>query len=167
MEVPTDVLERRYEPSFRVVAEPVTVERKVRLDPIVPASAWQRARTAGTIGVIVYDRADGTPYVLSNWHVLHGARGDLGDDVVQPGPHDDNRVERNRLGRLSASTWESPGTAPSRASRTASSTPCILELGVVPRSWATGAGRAVVKSGRTTGVTHGIVRRVDTIAKLN
>ena len=102
VEVPTDVLERRYEPGFRVVAEPVPVDRKVRLDPIVPGVSVGNVHVrAGTIGGVVYDRADGTPYVLSNWHVLHGSNGGaLGDDVVQPGPHDDNRIERNRLGRL-------------------------------------------------------------------
>ena len=57
-----------------------------RIDPVVPGvSVGNIHVSAGTIGGIVYDRADGTPYVLSNWHVLHGPDGALGDDVVQPG----------------------------------------------------------------------------------
>jgi endonuclease G, mitochondrial len=123
LDVPTDVLERRYEPAFRLVAEPRTVERGARLDPVVPgASVGHPRSSAGTIGGIVHDRHDGTPYVLSNWRVLHGPDGAVGDDVVQPGSHDDNRVEQNRLGRLVRShTWASPGTARSRRSRDAGS----------------------------------------------
>ena len=68
----------------------------------------------------------------------------------------------------SAPTWASPATAPSPPSRTARSTrrssnwaSCPTELGEPE------LGDKVVKSGRTTGVTHGIVRRVDTIAKID
>jgi len=62
--VPTDVIERRYEPAFRVVPEPAPADRKVRIDPVVPGASVGHVRvSAGTIGAIVYDRADGTPYV--------------------------------------------------------------------------------------------------------
>ena len=169
VEVPTDVLERRYEPAFRVVAEPVTVERKVRIDPIVPGVSVGNVHvSAGTIGGIVYDRADGTPYVLSNWHVLHGSRGDLGDDVVQPGTHDDNRIERNRLGRLVRSHLGIAGDCAVASIEDREFDPAIIELGVVPAELGEPElDDTVVKSGRTTGVTRGIVRRVDTIAKIN
>ena len=169
VEVPTDVLERRYEPAFRVVAEPVTVERKVRLDPIVPGVSVGNVHvSAGTIGGVVYDRADGTPYVLSNWHVLHGPDGDLGDDVVQPGTHDDNRIERNRLGRLVRSHLGIAGDCAVASIEDREFDPAVIELGVVPTELGEPElGDTVVKSGRTTGVTRGIVRRVDTIAKID
>ena len=68
----------------------------------------------------------------------------------------------------SARTWALPGTAPSPASRTAAFDPAIVELDVVPQQVGEPElGDTVVKSGRTTGVTHGIVRRVDTIAKID
>jgi endonuclease G, mitochondrial len=170
VEVPTDVLERRYEPAFRVVADPVPVERKVRIDPIVPGVSVGNVHvSAGTIGGIVYDRADGTPYVLSNWHVLHGSNaGALGDDVVQPGPHDDNRIERNRLGRLVRSHLGVAGDCAVASIEDRRFDPAMMELGVVPTELGEPElGDTVVKSGRTTGVTHGIVRRVDTIAKID
>jgi endonuclease G, mitochondrial len=170
VEVPTDVLERRYEPAFHVVAEPVPVARKVRIDPIVPGVSVGNVHvSAGTIGGIVYDRADGTPYVLSNWHVLHGSNGGaLGDDVVQPGPHDDNRIERNRVGRLVRSHLGVAGDCAVASIEDRQFDPAMIELGVVPTELGEPElGDTVVKSGRTTGVTHGIVRRVDTIAKID
>ena len=142
VEVPTDVLERQYEPSFQLVPEPVAVERKVRIDPVVPGVSIGNVHvSAGTLGAIVYDKKDGTPYVLSNWHVLHGPNGAVGDDVVQPGTHDDNRIDRNRLGRLARSHLGIAGdcavaTIEDRGFETAT-----IELGVGPEHRRTTAGR--------------------------
>ena len=56
VEVPTDVIERSYEPAFRRVPETATPPRKTRLDPIVPGvSVGHTSVSAGTIGCIVYD----------------------------------------------------------------------------------------------------------------
>jgi endonuclease G, mitochondrial len=167
--VPTDVLERSYAPAFRLVPEPVTVNRKVRIDPVVPGVSVANVHvSAGTIGAIVYDRANGTPYVLSNWHVLHGRDGAIGDDIVQPGPHDDNRVQLNRLGRLVRSHLGIAGDCAVASIEDRDFDPTTTELGVVPEQLGEPElDDRVVKSGRTTGVTHGIVRRVDTIAQIN
>ncbi|MEO6084804.1 MAG: DNA/RNA non-specific endonuclease [Umezawaea sp.] len=167
--VPTDVLERDYRPDFRVVAEASTVERKTRIDPIAPgASVGHVAVSAGTIGCIVYDKVDGTPYVLSNWHVLHGSRGALGEDVVQPGPHDDNRVDRNRIGKLVRSYLGKAGDCAIASIEDRAFDVTAMELGVaVTQIGEPELGDKVVKSGRTTGVTHGVVRRVDTLVKID
>ncbi|WP_141807868.1 hypothetical protein [Nocardia bhagyanarayanae] len=102
--VPTDVIQRSCEPSFRVGAEPEPPPTKVRCDPIRPGISVSNVKgTVGTVGCIVYDKHDGTPLVLSNWHVLHGPGGRIGESVVQPGPRDDNRIDRNRLGVLNRS----------------------------------------------------------------
>jgi len=64
-DVPTDVIERSYQPHFRVVAEVEKPVRKTHLEPIVPGvSVGGVTVSAGTIGCIVFDKADGTPYVL-------------------------------------------------------------------------------------------------------
>ncbi|RKT54307.1 DNA/RNA non-specific endonuclease [Saccharothrix australiensis] len=167
--VPTDVLERDYRTDFHVVSERASDDRKSRLDPVAPgASVGHVNVAAGTVGCVVYDRVDGTPYVLSNWHVLHGPDGALGDVVVQPGPHDDNRVERNRLGRLVRSHLGAAGDCAIATIEDREFVCDILELGVaVDRIGEPELGDKVVKSGRTTGVTHGIVRRVDAIVKLD
>jgi endonuclease G len=169
VEVPTDVLERRYEPAFQIVPEPVPVQRKIRIDPVVPGVSVGNVHvSAGTLGGIVYDKKDGTPHVLSNWHVLHGPNGALGDNVVQPGTHDDNRIDRNRLGRLARSHLGIAGDCAIATIEDRRFEPAITELNVVPEQLGEPQlGDTVVKSGRTTGVTWGIVRRIDTIAKLD
>ncbi|MBB5960158.1 endonuclease G [Saccharothrix tamanrassetensis] len=169
VEVPTDVLERDYKTNFQVVSERASGDRKTRLDPIAPGASVGHVKVpAGTVGCIVYDRADGTPYILSNWHVLHGPDGALGDTVVQPGSHDDNRVDRNRVGRLVRSHLGAAGDCAIATVEDRGFVGEILELGVcVDKIGEPELGDKVVKSGRTTGVTHGIVRRIDTIVKLD
>jgi endonuclease G len=105
--VPTDVLERSYRPSWQLVAEVAMrkEDRKTRQDTISPGiSVAHRAGSAGTIGAIVFDRTSGTPFILSNWHVLQlhsdDTEGKVNDDVVQPGPFDDNRISDNLVGKL-------------------------------------------------------------------
>ncbi|WP_280450976.1 DNA/RNA non-specific endonuclease [Nocardia cyriacigeorgica] len=166
--VPTDVLERRYEPSFRVVAEARPPETKIRRDPVVPGiSIANINETAGTLGCIVYDATEGTPLVLSNWHVLHGPDGAIGDVVVQPGPHDDNRTERNRLGVLTRSHLGVAGDCAVATIEDRRFDPAILGIGVTPAELGDPElGDTVIKSGRTTSVTHGVVRRVDVIVKM-
>ncbi|TVL91054.1 DNA/RNA non-specific endonuclease [Streptomyces sp. SAJ15] len=167
--VPTDVIERRYETHFEVVPEPEIPDRKRRLDPIMPGASVAHVRaSAGTIGAIVFDKNDGTPYILSNWHVLHGRRGALGDDVAQPGPHDDNRVTRNRVGTVKRSHLGMAGDCAVATIENRGFDPEIHELGVVPEELGEPAlDDRVVKSGRTTGVTHGIVRRIETLVMLD
>ncbi|MCU1531589.1 MAG: endonuclease [Arthrobacter sp.] len=167
--VPTDVIERSYRPAFRIVAEARSPQSKLRVDPIVPGVSVGHVRvSAGTIGCIVYDRHDGTPLILSNWHVLHGPAGALGDVVVQPGPHDDNRLDCNRLGRLKRSHLGVAGDCAVATIEDRRFEAAIPGLGVAPEQLGEPElDDTVVKNGRTTGVTHGVVRRVDVIAKIS
>lgn len=169
VEVPTDVLERSYQPAYAVVPEAQSSERTSRVDPLVPGvSIAHPSVSAGTAGCIVRGADDGKPYVLSNWHVLHGAEGRIGDDVVQPGPHDDNRTDRNRLGTLVRSHLGVAGDCAIASIEGRGIEPSILDLGVAPEQMGEPElGDKVVKSGRTSGVTHGVVTRVDTIVKLD
>ncbi|HYJ84270.1 MAG TPA: DNA/RNA non-specific endonuclease [Allosphingosinicella sp.] len=167
--VPTDVIERSYKPAFELVDVEALDERKVRRDPIRPGISISHPQgTAGTIGLIVFDRISGAPCVLSNWHVLHGNRGAIGDPVVQPGPFDDNNVAGNVAGKLLRSHLGNAGDcALARIEQRGIERP-VLELGVTAARMARVAlGDKVVKSGRTTGVTYGIVRRIDVIAKID
>ncbi|MBC7890699.1 MAG: DNA/RNA non-specific endonuclease, partial [Sphingobacteriaceae bacterium] len=169
VEVPTDVIEREFKVEFRVVSEAVTPARKNRIDPVVPGvSVANRNVSAGTVGCVVFDRVDGTPYILSNWHVLHGPQGRIGDEVVQPGPHDDNRVHLNHFGKLVRSHLGLAGDCAIASIEGRGFKPEILELDVkVEELGEAELGDKVIKSGRTTAVTHGIVTRVDVIAKIN
>lgn len=169
VEVPTDVLERSYEPAYKTVSAVSVNLRKTRINPIVPGVSVANFRvSAGTIGSIVYDRQSGTPYILSNWHVLHGPDGLVGDDIVQPGPHDDNRVEQNRVGKLVRSHLGAAGDCAVATIEDRSFNPDILELGVHAEELGEPElGDKVIKSGRTTGVTHGIVTRIHTMVRLD
>ena len=167
--VPTDVIQRKYLAEYKIIAEAMTNERKRRHDPVSPGISVSNANgTAGTIGCIVYDRADGRPYVLSNWHVLQGAEGAVGDTIVQPGPYDDNRVERNRLGVLVRSHLGHAGDCALATIEDRGFDAKVLDLHTaINKLGEPDLGDRVIKSGRTTGVTHGIVSRVHTIAKID
>lgn len=167
--VPTDVIQRDYVPEFRIVPEAIASNRKLRLDPVVPGVSVANVKeTAGTIGCIVFDAVDGTPYILSNWHVLHGARGVIGDDIMQPGPFDDNRTQRNRLGRLARSHVGPAGDCAVATIEGRAWQAEIIDLGVaVDQLGEPDLGDTVVKSGRTTGVTFGRVNRIHTVSMID
>ncbi|WP_120009315.1 DNA/RNA non-specific endonuclease [Teichococcus vastitatis] len=171
LEIPTDVLERRFRPSWELVEpEQLTKDlRKQRLDPVRPGCSIAHEReTAGTLGAIVYDLHDGAALGLSNWHVLQGPNGSIGDAVLQPGPFDDNRTERNRVGSLLRSHLGAAGDCAVVRLEERGAASEIIGLGVTPRRVARAAlGDAVVKSGRTTGITHGRVTRIEVMVRLD
>ncbi|MGO1544496.1 MAG: DNA/RNA non-specific endonuclease [Gulosibacter sp.] len=168
--VVTDVVERSFVPSHRVVPEAERSARKTRRDPLVPGiSVSHPSVSAGTLGAIMYDRTSGKPVVLSNWHVLHGPEGAIGDDVLQPGAHDDNSGDRrNVFGTLLRSHLGAAGDAAISSVVGREIDAEIMDLGIVPEEIADpDLGDRVVKSGRTTGVSHGVVSRIETMVSLD
>lgn len=166
--VATDVVERRYEPSFRIVEAEAADILKTRLDPVVPgASVSHVDGTAGTLGLIVFDGETGAPCILSNWHVLHGPTGEIGDPIVQPGPHDDNNRADNVCGTLLRSHLGAAGDCALARLQGRGFERAIHGLGVIPARIAeVELDDPVVKTGRTTGTTYGIVRRTDVMARI-
>lgn len=173
VEVPTDVVQRRYATGAREIHIDAKLEaaapRKSAVDPIVPGvSIGHPDISAGTAGCVVYDARSGASYLLSNWHVLNGPRGRIGDAIVQPGRHDDDRVDRNVAGRLARSHLGVAGDCAIATIDHRRLSAEILELGVaVNRLGEPELGDRVIKSGRTTGVTHGVVRRVHTVVRID
>lgn len=173
IQVPTDVLERSFGSEFREVKLEAQLEaaapRKSAINPIVPGvSIGHPSITAGTVGCVVYDAATGEPYVLSNWHVLHGEAGQIGDSIVQPGRHDDNRVSRNIVGRLVRSHLGLAGDCAIASVEDRRLASEITELGVsVERIGEPELNDKVIKSGRTTAVTHGVVKRVHVTTRID
>lgn len=168
-EVLTDVIQRHYRPSYQLVEAGQLDARRQRLDPVQPGiSVSHLLGSAGTVGLIVFDRATGAPCILSNWHVLHGRLGKVGDVIVQPGPFDDNNTVNNRAGVLLRSHLGAAGDCALGKVELRGTSRTVFDLGTVPKRMADVAlDDKVVKSGRTTGVTHGVVRRVDVMAKLD
>jgi endonuclease G len=173
VEVPTDVIQRSYDTDAKEVKLKAKLEaassRKAVANPIVPGiSIGHPSISAGTVGCVVYDAQTGAPYILSNWHVLNGATGVIGDAIVQPGRHDDNRVERNVVGRLVRSHLGVAGDCAIASIEQRRLEPKIIDLNVaVERIGEPDLGDKVVKSGRTTNVTYGIVTRIHVTAKID
>lgn len=173
--VPIDVVERSFRASYVVQElepaqpEEAATQRRTLQDPMSPGiSISHILGSAGTLGAIVYDEASGEPLVLSNWHVLHTPDGAVGDQIVQPGPYDDPRVEGHGCGTLLRSHLGMAGDCALARIENRAFQPAILELGRTPRRMADpDLDDHVVKSGRTTGVTYGIVTRIDVVAKIN
>ena len=168
--IPTDVVERSFVPGYVVVQTTSKNERKMRRDPIAPGVSVANARTtAGTLGAFVRDRTSGEVVILSNWHVLHTSKGAIGDDIVQPGPFDDNRVAANRVGRLLRSHLGLAGDCAIASIEGRKVDPRVMGIsgdGLITKIGKPALGDRVVKSGRTTDVTYGIVTRVDTITRV-
>jgi hypothetical protein len=172
-EIPVDVIERSYDAGVTLLreAEALTPRqaRRSRIDPLRPGASVGFVRgTAGTIGGFVYDRDSGEPLILSNWHVLHGPDADIGGEILQPGPFDGGSTGEARVGKLVRSHLGLAGDCALATIEDRGVDPSVIELDVVPRRIGkVNLGDKVVKSGRTTGVTFGVVRRVGVVAKLN
>lgn len=169
-EMPVDIVERRFTLSHQEIAaqDLRKPERKQRLERVAPGcSIGHAGLSAGTLGAVVYDLADGRPCLLGSWHALQGQAGRIGDDAVQPGAFDDNRVHSNRIGTLLRSHLGAAGDFALVLPEDRELEPAILGLDVTPIEVARPElGDLVVKSGRTTGVTYGIVTRTDVMVML-
>ena len=168
--VPVDVVERTYQPAFDLddsedERPDFRSRRRSRLDPIAPgASVANFARRAGTIGAIVFDLETNEPLILSNWHILCAPNGES-DEIAQPGPRDDSDASSNKIGQLRRSHLGLAGDCAVASIAERGYERTIIELNMTPQRTAKPNLRdKVVKSGRTTGVTFGIVERVDVSA---
>lgn len=125
------------------------------------------ASFAGTLGVVVREPNESRRYALSNNHVFADEnRVDLGAGVVQPGTLDGGR-NADAVARLAAfaplkfdnrRNWMDAAIARFDAGVAVDST--ILGIGAPTASAVPTLGMLVRKSGRTTGVTEGVVRVV-------
>ena len=127
--------------------------------------------TAGTLGALVRDsgRVDnGRRYVLSNNHVLANAGGGaIGDPIYQPGPVDGAALLEHAIGRLSRlvpldltgglNTVDAAIAEVQAGSVLAE----VCSVGTPSRTIQPDRGIAVVKHGRTTGLTRGQITDVD------
>lgn len=167
--VPTDVVQRSFKPAYSIVERGPESVLKSRLDPLVPgASVSHPDGTAGTLGAIVFDAASGAACILSNWHILHGETGQIGDKIVQPGPFDDNNTEGNTCGTLLRSHLGVAGDCALARIAERDFERTVYGLDTVLTQMAdVDLGDTVVKTGRTTETTYGIVRRTDVIVQID
>jgi hypothetical protein len=92
----------------------------------------------------------------------------IGDSIVQPGPYDDGSTNSNIVGKLVSSHLGLAGDCALSSIESRRFSEEIFGLDVAPKRTAkVNIGDKVVKSGRTTGVTYGVVKRVNVIVKIN
>ncbi|MBS3921662.1 MAG: DNA/RNA non-specific endonuclease [Nitrosarchaeum sp.] len=168
VKIPTDVIQRKFTAEFHIVEETPSNERKTRQNPLMPGISVAHVKgSAGTIGCIVNDKDSGIPFILSNWHVLHTPKGEIGDLIVQPGPYDNNQVDLNKMGKLVRSHLGHAGDCAVATIEDRDIKAKILGLDItLSKLGEPEIGDKVMKSGRTTKVTHGIVSRVNVISKI-
>jgi endonuclease G len=120
------------------------------------------AATYGTLGGFVKDRATGQVMILSAWHVLAGSGyAASGLRIFQPGYGDGGRQQHTvaRFTRHAMDFGIDAAVAELEGNRTVTS--AQLELGQVTGMTTPIPGMKVIKSGRGTEVTSGIVDGVD------
>ncbi len=148
------------------------IELRARTDRARPAvggiSVGHFRITAGTFGCLV--RVGGQAHILSNNHVLADQnRGQRGDPILQPGPADGGQPGQDEIARLAdwAPVHEDGVTAnhidaglalPHDAGDVG---PEILDTDGPRGAGRTQINQPVLKSGRTSGLTRGVVTDVD------
>lgn len=168
VEVPSDVLQRKYCLAYEPVDSTTDDPRKLRYDRVMPGISVGSAQHTGTLGAIVFDNKDGSPCVLSNWHVLQGNENQPGDPTYQPGPRDDGELASNRLGALVRGYVGEAGDFAIAKIDSRKFAPQLIGTKFAPARVARAElDDKVVKVGRTTGLTYGIVSRVDVITAID
>lgn len=138
---------------------PEALPRRLRYRPLRGgASGIRQLGSAATLGGFVRDRQTGVPMILSNFHVLAGSvYAQPGQPIVQPSPYDDpggNRV---------VARYAREAMMQSLDAAVASLVPGIefenyqIGLGPVTGLDEPRLDEPVTKSGRTTGVTSGMI----------
>ncbi|HYM40623.1 MAG TPA: hypothetical protein VEY12_10890 [Thermoplasmata archaeon] len=160
--VPTDIEQSGEFSIWRPI--PPIYHRKVR-PAMGGLSIGHYAITAGTLGCLVKRGQD--TLILSNNHVLANEnRGVEGDPILQPGRYDGGKEDRDVIARLASfvkvqaeetNTVDAALALPYDARDV---TPEILNIGRVRGTRAADLEEKVMKSGRTTRVTNGVVRDV-------
>ena len=160
--VPTDVEQSGEFSIWRPL--PPIYHRKVR--PVMGGlSIGHYAITAGTLGGLVKRGQD--TYILSNNHVLANEnRGVEGDPILQPGRYDGGKEDKDVIARLDsfvkvqAEETNSVDAALALPYDPRDVTPDILNIGRIRGTRAADLEEKVMKSGRTTRVTNGVVKDV-------
>ena len=96
--IPLDVIEASYQPSL----EPGAARRPSTRQPYTMGglSCGRIGQDAGTIGLLVIDKTNGKPGILSNWHVLAGPGARRNDPILLLGDAGDEFDPRNHIANL-------------------------------------------------------------------
>lgn len=140
-----------------------------RMRPVRPGtSAGHYEITAGTLGAFVRIDGNDRPHVLSNNHVLADEnRGAVGDEILQPGVLDGGQSGTDRIASLERFVALDPaGVNYADAAIAALDDGVEFDASIEAITTTGGVVSAedvelVVKRGRTTGLTHGLVTAIE------
>lgn len=153
------------------ISKRATPWHQMRQRPLlIGASIGHFRITAGTLGAIAIHSKTQKPVILSNNHVLADEdRGKLGDAILQPGAYDGGKPAADTVGALldfvklkDKANLVDAAIASIEAgigfeSRRLEEVGTLAGLRTAPIE----PGDAVLKVGRTTGVTHGLVTAIE------
>ncbi len=122
---------------------------------------------SGTLGGLVQDRSTGDPMILSNWHVLAGfSYAPKGTRIFQPG-YGEGGWNQYTIGYLERHGMEAGfDAAVAKLNNLRSWKIDQLEIGPILGVTAPYPDMLVTKSGRTSGVTRGIVTGIGGVKKV-
>jgi hypothetical protein len=159
--IPVDVIESRPE-LLQGGSEPPVEEHRRRRYPLVGGISIGNLTLGGlgTLGVSVFDNVSGEDMILSNWHVLCG-RPDcaVGEPIIQPGTGGgDSGGSGDLVARLHRfALTDEVDAAIARLTGHRFLLKEVLGLGTISEVGTAELGMLVRKSGRTTGITVGMV----------
>jgi hypothetical protein len=159
--VPVDVVEGEFV-FMQDDAPPLPLEQRVarRFPFLTPGVSVGGLRvTAGTLGAAVYDMLGGEQLLLSNWHVLCGSPDCVREEeIVQPGVYDGGAAANDTIALLERfAHTDRVDAAVAKVNGQRFLLDPIPGIGLIRDIGVATLGMRVRKSGRTTGVTIGIV----------
>jgi len=134
-------------------------------------SVGHHAITAGTLGMWVRDKANGSTAILSNNHVLANInQSNPGDDILQPGAVDGGKRAGNTIARLTRFVQLHNGATVDCAIAEVRN-PADVELKILDLGYCYGFGEPYLdekiwKSGRTTELTRGTIIAIDAVVRV-
>jgi hypothetical protein len=143
--------------------------RTERVRPIVGGISLGNYKiTAGTLGLIVRDKATKKPLILSNNHVLtqviNGIEGEIEDPILQPGPYDggtENDIVAKLLRFVTIKLPPETNLVDAAVAEVVEGIDFkefeIMDVGKVTGIAEAKEGERVFKSGRTTGLTQSTI----------
>ncbi|MEZ0449014.1 peptidase S32, partial [Cellulomonas sp. ICMP 17802] len=172
--IPTDIVEHRVRLLAGAAAAPQPSKRVrplaggISLGPATPVTVpidgqAQLRSVNGTLGVLVYERHTGRTFGLTNWHVAAGdGLEDVASTWIQPALADGGDPRHDRIGALvRGALTDRIDAAVVALAPGAPWLPGIVGIGPVTGSGPAAEDAAVRKSGRTTGLTSGVVTSTD------
>lgn len=165
----TDVIQATFQPELPWWNGSSRNGRAGRRDPLAGGISISNNRhfTYGTLGGLVVDRRSGEPMILSNWHVLVGDWGNRqGQPIYQPG-RSDGGTYHDTIARLTRDAMRDNLDA-AVAQLTGARQLLNDQEGIGPVQGVMNVqmGTRVIKSGRASSITYGIITGVEGLQAL-